>query len=82
MSSVSLVDNNETCQQWATENECKNNPNYMLSQCAKSCGQINSGKLSLVDSNEKCQQWARNNECKNNPKYMLRGCAKSCNSLN
>ena len=41
MSSVSLVDNNETCQQWATENECKNNPNYMLRQCAKSCDQIN-----------------------------------------
>jgi hypothetical protein len=79
---VNLVDNNDNCEQWATENECKHNPNYMLSECAKSCNQIKSGNLSLVDNNDNCEQWARNNECTKNPGYMLRSCAKSCESLN
>ena len=33
----SCKDNHEKCAFWAEYGECKNNPNYMLTNCRKSC---------------------------------------------
>ena len=38
---LSLVDNNDNCEQWARNNECTKNPGYMLRSCAKSCESLN-----------------------------------------
>jgi len=37
--STSCTDNNSNCSYWASRDECQINPNYMLTQCAKSCKQ-------------------------------------------
>lgn len=42
--------NNENCPQWAAEGECKNNPNFMLADCARSCGSCQ--KMVLGDGDE------------------------------
>ena len=31
------LDNNESCASWAATGECQANPDYMLSECKKSC---------------------------------------------
>lgn len=81
------VDKNESCKYWASKGECKNNPNYMLVNCKKSCKKCGGGggggggdenKGDCVDKNESCNYWASNGECQNNPDYMLVNCKKSC----
>jgi len=32
------TDNNQYCEDWAANGECQTNPNYMLTNCRKSCG--------------------------------------------
>jgi hypothetical protein len=32
-----LVDQNDSCEFWASTGECENNPDYMLNYCAFSC---------------------------------------------
>jgi tetratricopeptide (TPR) repeat protein len=32
------IDTDENCPQWASQGECDTNPDYMLKECAKSCG--------------------------------------------
>jgi glutathione peroxidase-family protein len=34
------VDQHESCSFWASTGECEANPNYMLTSCAKSCGEL------------------------------------------
>lgn len=36
---VALEDGHEMCAQWAAAGECEANPNYMLSNCQKSCAE-------------------------------------------
>ena len=33
-----IVDTDDNCSQWASEGECDANPDFMLKECAKSCG--------------------------------------------
>ena len=35
-----LTDNHESCEFWAGEGECDQNPTYMLENCAKSCAEV------------------------------------------
>ncbi len=79
------LDSNEQCAYWASIDECKKNPNYMLSNCARSCDQCPSffnthEKISglCTDYKEECNQWAKLGECTKNPSYMSANCARSC----
>lgn len=40
MSLAELVDQNESCEFWASIGECKKNPRYMLQSCALSCDRV------------------------------------------
>jgi hypothetical protein len=71
-----VEDNNPNCPNWAKVGECKNNPNYMLRNCSKSC--LSNPNDVVEDNNPNCPNWANVGECKNNPNYMLRNCSKSC----
>lgn len=79
-------DQNELCGHWAAQGECDNNPNYMLSSCARSCKQCpsffkdpsESVTDSCLDIQEKCSEWAREGECEKNPNYMSVNCARTC----
>jgi len=37
------TDNNNSCASWASSGECSKNPDYMLVNCKKSCGQCSGG---------------------------------------
>jgi hypothetical protein len=34
---IKCDDNNERCEEWASNDECEKNPRYMLRECEKSC---------------------------------------------
>ena len=38
--SLAQEDKHPMCRGWAAAGECTANPNYMLTSCAKSCGQV------------------------------------------
>jgi len=65
-------DSHEQCAFWAESGECDENPGYMLTSCALSCGEC------CMDNNPLCGEWASQGECEANPAYMLEGCPKSC----
>jgi hypothetical protein len=60
------IDNNQWCSDWASKGECKNNPDYMLYNCAKSCNSCD--KLQSVatpqpimsDKNQMCAEFIEN----------------------
>jgi hypothetical protein len=60
------IDNNQWCSDWASKGECKNNPDYMLYNCAKSCNSCD--KLQTVqtpqpimsDKNQMCAEFIEN----------------------
>lgn len=41
--SIDCVDKNESCNYWASNGECQNNPDYMLVNCKKSCKNCSGG---------------------------------------
>jgi hypothetical protein len=63
----------EECDGWAEKDgECVNNPNFMWSQCIRSCIDHS------VDVDEQCERWAEEGECTNNPNYIQSHCPRSC----
>jgi len=82
---VSCVDGNARCPEWAEDNQCSINPDYMLKNCEKSCLVCQSGDDDQVtfppcrDNNSRCPEWASENQCAENPDYMLKSCKLSCN---
>jgi len=70
------VDKNSNCSQWASNGECKNNPNYMLQNCAKSCKIY--ANTNFADDNPNCLARAKQGECQKNPDYMLKFCKRHC----
>ena len=75
------VDSNPECPQWASQDQCTANPNWMLANCRLSCNNCESNvDPSCVDSNTECPGWAAAGECTNNPVWMMENCQKSCNS--
>jgi len=74
-------DNHDSCEGWASTGECCNNPGYMLSNCANSCGQCGDKpdlSCACKDKNKDCNAWAADGECCKNPDYMLENCPESC----
>jgi len=72
-----------SCKSWAKRGECEANPNWMLENCAKSCGQCGGGgggDEDCVDEYDSasCKAWAKRGECQANPNWMNPNCAKSC----
>jgi hypothetical protein len=48
---VPCVDTDDRCDDWAKQGECKNNPQYMLVQCRKSCAScipLHGGSVSQI----------------------------------
>lgn len=62
----------DSCDDWAREGECINNPNFMWTQCQPSCMEFAPDKV------EKCSQWANEGECTGNAKYIQLNCPESC----
>jgi len=88
----SCSDSNANCAGWAQQGECDKNPNYMLTNCCKSCkgGAVTTTTVppttttptptscTGADRNKNCEYWAGVGECKKNPDYMLQNCCESC----
>lgn len=73
--SAGCKDNSIHCPGWAQSGECTKNPQYMLTNCVKSCNTCASG---CADNNVSCPGWASTGECAKNPGYMNVNCKKSC----
>ena len=78
-------DLNDRCAEWAANDECSNNPGYMLDNCRLSCDVCEDETIDddvLVslcdDDNDRCEEWAANDECTRNPNYMRQNCKASC----
>lgn len=81
-------DENQSCPEWADAGECNNNPNYMLTSCARSCGSCHQGveeerylvsqQLCRDDYDDECGKWAEEGECSINPSFMHARCKYSC----
>jgi len=71
----SCVDTNKYCATWASMEECKANPSWMLVNCPVACEQC---EVQCVDNSIHCQDWAAAGECSKNPEYMDIYCAKAC----
>ena len=69
----SCEDTNKYCAYWATIDECKKNPSWMLVNCPVACDQCGH---KCEDNNVHCQDWAQMGECSKNPEYMNIYCAK------
>merc|ERR1712227_1065425 len=72
-----------SCKGWARRGECEANPNWMLVNCAESCGQCGGGgggDEACADEYDSasCKAWAKRGECQANPDWMRPNCAKSC----
>ena len=68
----------DECAKWVAEGECTDNPAFMLTNCAASCG-LCTNVCSDHDSN--CATWATMNEgreCDENKAFMLKTCPASC----
>ncbi|EYC00653.1 hypothetical protein Y032_0114g457 [Ancylostoma ceylanicum] len=81
-------DKHESCAEWARNNECENNPEWMLPNCQLSChscethtSQCGTGRESnCCDQHPSCASWAQQGECQNNPEWMLPNCPLSCHN--
>ena len=81
----SKTDDDELCASWAKQGECKNNPNFMLDSCAKSCAvekaglELNKLLASKIDKDRNCNSWAsEKGECESNAAFMLTTCSAAC----
>lgn len=82
------VDMDHACPQWASENQCDQNPAFMLQSCRKSCGLCSGsnaadgsdGEPPCVNSAPEtdCEYWSTMGECTTNEAFMRTGCSRSC----
>ena len=87
-SPLPCFDENDRCVEWAIQNQCTTNPDYMLQSCKDTCGvcscEDKNDKCAEVseESGEciltKCDRWVSEGECETNPYYMDIYCQKSC----
>lgn len=83
------------CDIWAENDHCSINPQWMLNNCAKACGQCSVGTTKeptdtgdggtdsdCVDTRTECANWAKHGYCDRNPSYNLVYCKKSCMNCN
>jgi len=88
-------DANNQCSYWASAGECARNPQYMKTNCKKSCNACSGsgsprrrrraatggqGSGNCQDANNQCSYWATAGECARNPQYMRVNCKRSCNA--
>ena len=86
---LGCVDENARCGEWAADDECSSNPDYMQANCKLSCDACESEgddqitptpPSSCVDENDRCAEWAAGGDCSSNPDYMLENCKLSCDA--
>ncbi|XP_059138879.1 zinc metalloproteinase nas-15-like isoform X2 [Physella acuta] len=75
---MDCVDNEDKCADWASRNECLENPAYMIINCRKSCKKCDDGTCKNLYDDSQCKIWAEKQECMLNEKWMAKHCAKSC----
>ena len=79
-------DNHSTCVAWARDNQCVENPSFMLEQCQRACGKCADDPAQdepsidpkCEDQSSFCGQWAAVGECSSNPNYMRHSCPVTC----
>ena len=69
----SCEDTHKYCATWASLEECKKNPSWMLVNCPVACDQCG---VKCEDGHVHCQDWADMGECDKNAGYMNIYCAK------
>ena len=69
----SCEDTHKYCAAWASLDECKKNPSWMLVNCPVACDQCS---VKCEDGHVHCQDWADMGECNKNADYMNIYCAK------
>jgi len=60
------------CEQWALSAECKNNPLFMNSHCAKACGSCNKSLDEILPDDAHLGDWKYLEHLKNEPKVALK----------
>lgn len=92
--SITCNDNHELCAKWASQGECKANPNYMIENCMRSCEvcvkydekariyaamyKKRSDKGPCEDDHDDCPGWEAEDKCVTNTSFMLEQCRRSC----
>ena len=86
----SCEDDNDRCPEWAAENQCSTNADWMLANCKKSCDACRGATKSIknqhtkfsscVDGNDRCPEWAADDQCASNPVWMSENCKASCHA--
>ena len=81
-------DLNPACADWAAQNQCDANPDYMMQQCRKACNACGPASDSAGADSEPpcvntapehdCEYWSTMGECTANEAFMRTGCARSC----
>ncbi|XP_068679815.1 putative tyrosinase-like protein tyr-3 [Montipora foliosa] len=74
-------DLNSLCPEWAEENQCVTNKDYMNKNCCNSCERkdlLDISQNNCNNRNKACEKWADDDECNWNRNYMLRYCCQSC----
>ncbi|GFR87742.1 secreted ShK toxin domain containing protein [Elysia marginata] len=81
LDSKDCTDYHARCAQWATGGECSKNPNYMLTNCRRSCNvceEKDDATPDCVDKHILCSHWAMHGSCQVTPDYMHDNCVRSC----
>nr|QNH72377.1 toxin candidate TRINITY_DN11973_c0_g1_i1 [Pachycerianthus borealis] len=78
-SGTTCEDNSQSCESWAQQGYCKLRPDYMLTNCRKSCGVCDTvhGCTDVLDN---CQELAVRGSCLSNQRYMIKNCIKTCDA--
>ncbi|XP_076096843.1 uncharacterized protein LOC143067449 isoform X1 [Mytilus galloprovincialis] len=75
------TDIKEKCIMWALQNECRQNPEYMLYNCKKSCNACGDAiAKECKDWHHQCSVWASSGRCKTQSTYMFEYCKLSCDA--
>jgi len=78
-------DANGDCREWASQGECKRNPDFMSNACRKSCDVCSENATidekppcrDLAAAHD-CQYWSTMGQCEENKAFMVGNCARSC----
>ena len=69
---ASATDAHVDCVDWSYKGQCYVNPDFMRSECAKSCADVE------ADAHRDCAYWASSGQCVANAEYMAETCSTSC----
>eukprot|EP00966_Prymnesium_polylepis_P316285 7308448-Prymnesium_polylepis.1 len=71
----SPTEHDANCETWRASGECESNAEFMLRECAATCGLC---RTVCTDHDVHCTEWAKAGECSANQAFMHKKCPASC----